>query len=531
MTRGQRSNSHRQSGYPYQYTQHSSQDMASHRLLGLLPAAFTLCCTLDNFQVALHDAYKAHQEWVTGVAAVIICVAYVLVKLYEFPVDSSPWVALKSLIKLPIFPANIRIYRDTAVIVIISYVLLLDINFNYIYLFIFPVIAIAFICALGFKLCPLGEGAGLADSSYHGHNMTTQGSEKALQAMAGVPFLGLLAMAQLDDDAADRFAISEFLLFLSTTLGALTYMMMRLPAGISPGVALASELLHKAFLLLLLLTVHTVAAEALGEDVLLFCMLEFLPVLLWFSLHLDRDNSIISADKVIKLRRNLLIVFGGVVMVVIAPLFTYLATSVDVSGLSWCTVIMKSTGVSGLLTYSMAFMLRQWPGRQRAAAVKDDDVAAAHISSVHLSKTKGGKSKVATGSEETSRSKEKAAGKVVDDLAAANTSSLLQLSKKRSGKGKGATGSSEEASGKVVDNVAAANISSVQSTKKKSGKSKRKGATGSSEGAAKSKEQAAAGSSSEAVHVQLLELWAIFLLIPAAASLLLKIVVAPQLGL
>lgn len=519
---------------PYPYTHglqllHPSQCVASDPLLGLFAAAFTLIFTYDNFKVALDDAYKAFQERATGRAQVVICVVYVFMKFYESLEDLPVVRRLKSLTRLPTWPANNRIHRDTAVIVIISYVLLLDINLSYIWLAIFPAIAIAFIYALRIEFCPPGEAGELADSSNNGdQDKTTQGPQKALKALAAVPFGLLLVMAQLDDGTTDWFTISQFLLFLSTTLGALTYMMMRLPPGISPGIAPASELLHKAFLLLLLVTLHTLAAEALGEDVVLFCMLELLPVILWFSLHLDRDSSIISADKVTKLRRNMLIVSGGVVMVGIGPIVAYLAfaTSIDVFGLPWCTVTMKSAGVSGLLTYYMVFMLRQWPGRQRG---KVDDVAAADISSLHSSKTKGGKRKGATGSEEASQSEEQDAGMVIDDLAAVNTSSLLQLSKKRRGKGKGATGSSEEASGKAVDNVAAANASSLQSTKKKSGKGEGKGATGSSEGGAKSKEQASAGSSEEAVHVQLLELWAIFLLIPAAASLLLllKIMVAP----
>jgi hypothetical protein len=139
-------------------------------------------------------------------------------------------------------------------------------------------------------------------------------------------------------------------------------MMIRLPAaaGASPNVTPASELLQKSFLLLLLVTVHTVAAEALGEDVLLVCMPEVVPVLLWFSVHLDRDNYIISIDK-IKPYKDLLVV--ALVAVVAAPL-AYQATSMDESWLRICSAIMVACGVSGLLTYYVVFMMHQWPGQQ-----------------------------------------------------------------------------------------------------------------------------------------------------------------------
>lgn len=352
---------------------------SSGPLLWLFPAACTLVCAYDNFQVTLLlDAWKGYQELLTGIVEVVICSLFMAVKVYEFPEDP--------LINLPTCPANIRIYRDTAVIVSISYVLLLDINLSYLWLSIFPAIAIVFICALCIKLRPPCEGHERPESSNGDHGTTIPGSEKALQAMGAVPFLALLAMAQLDDSTADRFAISQFLLFLSTTVGALTYMMMRLLTGVSPGVAPASELLHKAFLLLVLVTVHTVAAEALGEDVVLFCILEVGPVLLWFILHLDRDSSIISIDK-IKGHKNSLIVSSAVVI----ALLVYLATSMDESGLSICTSIMVACGVSGILTYYVAFMLNQWSPWQQSVVSKNvgANISIHHTTSLQSEKQVG----------------------------------------------------------------------------------------------------------------------------------------------
>lgn len=332
----------------------SGDRLFSGPLLWLFPATCTLVCTYDNFQVTLLlDAWKRYQELSTGIVQVACSLFIIAVKVYEY-------------MKVPTCRANFRIYRDTTVIVIVSYVLLLDINLSYLWLSIFPAIAIVFICALCIKLRPLGEGDERAESSNGDHDTTIPGSERALQAMAAVPFLALLVIAQLDDSTADRFAISQFLLFLSTTLGALTYMMMRLPADISPGIAPASELLHKAFLLLVLVAMHTVAAEALGEDMVWSCMPELLPVLLWYSVHLDRDTSIISIA-MIKPHKNSLIASSAVVI----ALLVYLATSMDESGLSICTSIMVACGVSGILTYYVSFMLNQWSPWQQSVVSKN----------------------------------------------------------------------------------------------------------------------------------------------------------------
>jgi len=342
---------------------------------------FAVSCSYDNlFQGALSDAYKAYQKWLTGVIALAICVSYMFVKIYEFP-GPLPVQTLKSWIQFPTFPANFRIYRDTAIVVVISYFLLLDINSSYIWLCVFPLIAIGFIYSLFRELCRCSAAehkdedrviksgspstrAKVEEPS--NDNVEIQKEPEDLEFIVMVPFCVLCAlctMAQLDSRATDRFVVSQFLLFLSSTLGVLTRMMIRLPAGASPvDVAPASELLQKSFLLLLLVTVHTVAAEALGEDVLLVCMPELVPVLLWFSIHLDRESPIISIDK-IKPPKSVLIPLSAAAVASLA----YLATSMDESGLSSCTRTMVACGVSGLLTYYVVFMLDQWPGQQPSA--------------------------------------------------------------------------------------------------------------------------------------------------------------------
>ncbi|KAI5004024.1 hypothetical protein ZWY2020_031267 [Hordeum vulgare] len=299
---------------------------------------------------------------------VAICYPYIFLKLHEFVPNLLPTpAALATLKSWFACRPNVRIFRDTAVLVIISYLLLLGINLSFAWLAIFPVMAIVFIRALFLKLNRRKVTPGSSNADEKSVETPVE-----LQIIVVATFGALLVMDQLDDDAAVGFSISQFLLFLSSTVAALTRMTMKLPADPFPGSAPASELLHKTLLLLLLVTVHTVAVEWLGEDVVLFCLPEVAPVLLWFSLHLDRPHHspLITGDKM-KSHWKVIIALCSLVA---APLFAYLVNSMDVSGLSWCTRIMVSCGVSGVLAYYLVFMLRYWPwpGQKHAGSSKDD---------------------------------------------------------------------------------------------------------------------------------------------------------------
>lgn len=332
--------------------------------LALTLPAFSVFSSYDNFfEGPILDAYKARQKWLIGVIGNAICLIYMVVKIYEFPGPSRVQ-TLKSWIPVPIFPSIYRIYRDTAIVVIISYFLLLDINSNFIWLCIFPILAIGFIYALFRELCySVGQNGPSVEPNTSGE--TTKEPEE-LEFIVMAPFFalfGLCIMAYIDDRAGDRFAVSQFLLFLSSTLGVLTRMMIRLPASPFPDIHVtsASELLQKTFLLLLLVTVHTMVAEALGQDVVLACMPEVVPVFLWFSVHLDRDSSIITIDKIKPYTNGIY----ALIVLAIASL-PYLVSSTDESRLSSCASIMVACGVSGALTYYVVFMLHQWPGQQSA---------------------------------------------------------------------------------------------------------------------------------------------------------------------
>lgn len=218
------------------------------------------------------------------------------------------------------------------------------------------------------------DGHGEANQGSKGENLSTgstggSSNEKTtrviileLEFIGIITFGALWAMDELllDEHATDKFTISQFLLFLSFMLAALTCMMKRLPAGISPGIAPASELLHKTLLVLLLVTAHTVAAEALGEEVILLCMPEVIPaVLIWFSIH---HGSV--TVKVLEAYKRWRILPGAVVALPLAI--------IDESARpAWCTTILVSCAVSGLLAHYVVFMLSHWPGQQPADDKQD----------------------------------------------------------------------------------------------------------------------------------------------------------------
>jgi hypothetical protein len=66
------------------------------------------------------------------------------------------------------------------------------------------------------------------------------------------------------------------------------------------------------------------------------------------------------------------LVFLGAILVLVAVFFTYLAISMDESGLSTCcTAFLVSYGVSGILTSFLGFMLSSWPRHKVTAAGRD----------------------------------------------------------------------------------------------------------------------------------------------------------------
>jgi hypothetical protein len=250
------------------------------------------------------------------------------------------------------------IYVETGVVVVISYVLLLGVNWDYIWLAAFPLIAIGFIFTLRDRLSRQQSGL----QKRRDDDGRQQGSEEEIEkaeAAALVLYWVLCIMGSFH--ISDSLAVSQFLVFFSFVLGALTRMMTRL-ALTRAGVAPASLLLRKASLVVLLATLHAFAAELLGENVVLFLLPELAPILLWLSVHMDRrdDGSSITADEIKS--------HGNVVAALGAAVFASLAASVDELVFAWCTRTLVSCAVSALLVYYVVFMLCQWPGVDATAA-------------------------------------------------------------------------------------------------------------------------------------------------------------------
>uniref|UniRef100_A0A0A9AMZ2 Uncharacterized protein n=1 Tax=Arundo donax TaxID=35708 RepID=A0A0A9AMZ2_ARUDO len=330
-----------------------------------LPFSPAVVVSFLIFQVPpLIKADEDDQLYFTGIIPVVFgCISYTL----SYVGLGLPLPRFKLLEDFPGFTSssNGRIYLETAIVVAISYVSLLVVNWSYIWLAIFPVIALGFILALCNEL-NRQSGSQQHDSGEDNAGDDSDGNQKAgkemkkaegQEAAALVPYWVLGIMGQFH--IADSFAVSQFLLFFSFMLGALTLMMTRLAlTGAAPGVAPASVLLRKASLVVLLVAVHAVAAELLGERIVLFILPELAPVLLWLSIHLDSGDGsfIITVDK-IKSHKNVI-----TFLMAVAPAgFAFLVVSMDEFVFSWCTKALVSCGVSGLLVYYIVFMLCQWP--------------------------------------------------------------------------------------------------------------------------------------------------------------------------
>uniref|UniRef100_J3KZK4 Uncharacterized protein n=1 Tax=Oryza brachyantha TaxID=4533 RepID=J3KZK4_ORYBR len=165
----------------------------------------------------------------------------------------------------------------------------------------------------------------------------------------------------------DSFVISHFLVFLTSAIGALAVMMVRLPVETSPGLAQVRQVLHRTFLVVLFITVHTKAAEWVGEDMVLVCMPVLIAALVWFVAHFGNGEYTVSVDKATSLNKSATIVLSGPVAVV-----AYLA-SVDVYErkilVTWCTRLLRCCAVSSILSYFCVWMIHLWPRCMASAQV------------------------------------------------------------------------------------------------------------------------------------------------------------------
>lgn len=265
--------------------------------------------------------------------------------------------------------ANIQIYIGAASDVLVCYVSLLRINFSYLGLAIIPLIAIIFICVmmhnhLSAYLTNNGK-KGTTERKKKGRKTTVRFKKdksvtfEYIVALLAPHFI-LYASGMVGDPDHDgnNYDISCFFLFLTCMLQDLKIMTDKLPAGISCGISPPSEFLYKASLVLLLLTPHMVVVNAFGRKVVIILLWEVVPLLLWFSLHLDRRTPITSVQKMKDTEHFLwavvVAVCGCTMAVLTAELLFYWA--------GWSCL------ASAVMTHIIVLVLYLWPGKKARIA-------------------------------------------------------------------------------------------------------------------------------------------------------------------
>lgn len=176
---------------------------------------------------------------------------------------------------------GLTIYMNTVVLVVTAYALLLANSLQYIILAPFPIILAGFIAYL-----------------YHGTNIGAEDKDSKKTGeleMVVLPY-SMLLISAIVIPYKDSPVLSHFLLFSCCALGTLALLYSRL-AEASPALKPALECIQMAYMVMLFITVHTVAAEWLGEITALVTMPELIAGLVWFYTTLLHDNASNGRDR------------------------------------------------------------------------------------------------------------------------------------------------------------------------------------------------------------------------------------------
>ncbi|KAJ1283817.1 hypothetical protein BS78_03G155700 [Paspalum vaginatum] len=261
-------------------------------------------------------------------------------------------------------------YVKAALLIVVAYATLLVVNTRYISLFIMPIIMLVFIGALFVVVTQNGSHRD-RDSNDAVVSVVSPVSEEAdgnngvdkdnwLFLTAVLPCWLLFCTGHLK---ALELVVSQFLLFLSASLGELTLMMASLPSQVSP----AFEAVHGASLVVVLVTAHTMAAELLGDVAVLVCTPELVAALLWLTIHLGHGGSATVSTVAAALRRADIMVLGAVLGAV-AVLAYPAPIRADESSAGAATNDLLSSYMSALVACAFSvillslcvFALHQW---------------------------------------------------------------------------------------------------------------------------------------------------------------------------
>ncbi|CAL4950046.1 unnamed protein product [Urochloa decumbens] len=256
-----------------------------------------------------------------------------------------------------------HIYVDTGVSLVIAYALLLGINLQYCILVPFPICLVVFIAYLRNEILVKGKLQKYRKMSEetekiggHSRCMDDVGKDRTKieehVIAAAIPYCVLLASVLYGDGSP---VLSHFLLFSCCALGTLALMYSRLAVEVSHALKPALEYVQMAYMVMLFITVHTVAAEYLGEVTALVCMPELIAGLVWFSTLLQSGHSNRAVDQVTSYKYGFIFIPLGAVLAGLTSIYGYGYEG----GLTEGTV---ACGVAGCMPYLSVWMISRWPG-------------------------------------------------------------------------------------------------------------------------------------------------------------------------
>lgn len=289
---------------------------------------------------------------------------------------------------------GLDIYTNTVVLVVTAYAMLLANSLQYIILAPFPISVAAFIAYL-YKERLEHHGSSGADQEDNKDGCKPgdgDGKKAGELEMVVAPYSMLLISAIVMPYEDSPVLLSHFLLFSCCALGTLALLYSKL-AEASPGLRPALECIQMAYMVTLFITVHTVAAEWLGDVTALVTMPELIAGLVWFCnllhgdtacntaavahmLRSDEDSRVVGSSSSSDATHHQVptnsetrqgFVFDGSMFTPLGAVLAGLVTSTFAHDeellASWHTKATVACSIAGCLPYLSIWMVSRWPGR------------------------------------------------------------------------------------------------------------------------------------------------------------------------